>query len=43
MKINKDGNERRIWAAKMFKLRGLTTFKQKWKTYDERSTHIIYI
>jgi len=23
MKINKDGNEKRIWAAKMFTLRGL--------------------
>ena len=28
VKINKDGNERRIWAVKMFKMRILITFKQ---------------
>ena len=29
MKINKDGNERRVLAVKMFKIRILTIFKQK--------------
>jgi len=42
MKINKDGNEKRIWAAKMFKLRGLTTFKQI-RRHTVKETHTRYI
>ena len=41
MKVNKDVNEKKVWATAVFKIRILTTFKQKQKTYSERTTHEI--